>query len=279
MPTVEWVDLLDPDEETLREHFAGRLHPLALESLTAPTVHDDEPRPKLESHGSYVFGVLLVPVEVAAEDRVYYQEVDLVLTEQLVLSVRKTPERGKPIDLSEVHAAAAAHGELGAGMITYRIFDQVAESFLDLVDDLHDEIDELEDHVEEWSNELVRRRLSDLRHDLLHIRRTLAPTRDAARRVVDDRCEIDDGELFPHDVELHFGDTYDNLLRATEGLESARDLIAGVRDYHQSKVSNDQNVWMKRLTVVASILLLPTCSVGLYGQNLHGMPEFGRAQV
>ena len=98
----------------------------------------------------------------------------------------------------------------------------MAECFLDLVDDLHDEIDELEDHVEEWSNELVRRRLSDLRHDLLHIRRTLAPTRDATRRVVDDRCELSEGELFPHEVELHFGDTYDKLLRANDGLESAR---------------------------------------------------------
>jgi len=163
-------------------------------------------------------------------------------------------------------------------MIAYHVFDQVAESFLDLVDALHDEIDELEDHVEEWTNERVRKRLSDLRHDLLHIRRTLAPTRDAARRVIDDRVELDDGDLFPHDVELHFGDTYDKLLRATEGLDSARDLIAGVRDYHQSKVANDQNEVMKRLTVVASILLLPTFIVGLYGQNFGHIPELRWAQ-
>jgi len=43
-------------------------------------VHGDEPRPKLETHGEYVLGVLLVPVILADEDRVYYQEVDLVLT-------------------------------------------------------------------------------------------------------------------------------------------------------------------------------------------------------
>jgi magnesium transporter len=276
MAPVEWVDLLDPDEDTLRAHFAGRLHPLALENLTAPAVHADEPRPKLESHGSYVFGVLLVPVEVAAEDRVYYQEIDLVLTQEVVLTVRKTPARGEPIDLSDVRAEG--HDQLTAGMLAYRIFDQVAESFLDLVDDLHDEVDELEDHVEEWSNNVVRHRLSDLRHDLLHIRKTLAPTRDAARRVVDDRIELDQGELFPRDVELHFGDTYDKLLRANDGLESARDLIAGVRDYHQSKISNDQNEVMKRLTVIASILLLPTFIVGLYGQNFRHIPELGWAQ-
>jgi magnesium transporter len=92
--------------------------------------------------------------------------------------------------------------------------------------------------------------------------------------VVDDRVELDDAqELFPHDIELHFGSAYDKLLRASEGLETARDLIGGVRDYHQSKVANDQNEVMKRLTIVASIFLPPTFIVGVYGQNFRVIPE------
>jgi magnesium transporter len=50
-------------------------------------------------------------------------------------------------------------------------------------------------------------------------------------------------------------------------------LLAGVRDFHQAEVANDQNEVMKRLTVVASMLLVPTFIVGLYGQNLRGVPE------
>ena len=34
---------------------------------------------------------------------------------------------------------------------------------------------------------------------------------------------------------------------------------------------------MKRLTVIASVLLLPTFIVGLYGQNFHRIPELGWA--
>jgi magnesium transporter len=64
------------------------------------------------------------------------------------------------------------------------------------------------------------------------------------------------------------------LLRATDGLDLERDLLAGVRDFHQAQVANDQNEVMKRLTVVASVLLLPTFIVGLYGQNLRGVYEF-----
>jgi len=135
--------------------------------------------------------------------------------------------------------------------------------------------DELEDHVEEWPAQRIRARLSDLRHDLLHIRRTLAPTRDAIRKIIDGRIELGDDRLFPRDVELHFADAYDKLLRASEALELARDLAAGVRDYSQAKIANDQNEVMKRLTVIASVLLVPTFIVGLYGQNFHHIPELG----
>jgi magnesium transporter len=41
-----------------------------------------------------------------------------------------------------------------------------------------------------------------------------------------------------------------------------------------AKIANDQNEVMKVLTVIASLLLLPTFIVGLYGQNfLHYFPE------
>jgi magnesium transporter len=158
-------------------------------------------------------------------------------------------------------------------MIAYHLVDDVAEHYLDLTDALNDEIDELEDHVDDWPSSRVRQRLSTLRHDLLHIRRTLAPTRDAVRRVIDGRVDTDSEEIFDRDVELNFADAYDKLLRATEGLELSRDLVANVRDYLQSKIANDQNEVMKRLTAIASLLLLPTFIVGLYGQNFHDIPE------
>ena len=112
---------------------------------------------------------------------------------------------------------------------------------------------------------------------MLHVRRTLAPTRDAVRKIVDDRIELDAGELFPREAEIAFGSAFDKLLRASEGLDSARDSLAGIRDYLQGKIANDQNEVMKRLTMVASLLLLPTFIVGLYGQNFHHIPELGWA--
>jgi magnesium transporter len=270
-----WIDLLDPNEEELRQRAPRELHPRARDQLLEPARHEDEPRPTLEGHGAYVFGVLLVAVAVPAEDRVFYQEIDVVLTEDTILTVRKTPPGDPPFDPTTTKEACPEEAEVPAGMILYHLVDEVAEAYLDLLDALNDEIDELEDHVEDWPTRKIRQRLSDFRHDLLHIRRTLNPTRDAVHKIVDDRVELEPGELFPRQVELHFADAYDKLLRVHEGLELSRDLISGVRDYHQAKVANEQNEVMKRLTVIASLLLVPTFIVGVYGQNFDHIPELG----
>jgi magnesium transporter len=271
---ARWIDLVDPTEEQIKAELPSHVHPTALALLLAPHVHDDEPRPRIESHGDYVLGILLVVVAVKEEDRVYYQEVDFLLTVDRLVTVSKTPPDEKPYDPKPVKDSCSP--EEHVGMFAYRLLDDIAERYLDLIDDLNDEIDELEDKVEEWTAERVRSRISDLRHDILHIRRTVSPTRDAVRKVVDGRIELEGGgDLFPRDVQIHFGDVYDKMLRASDGLETSRDLVAGVRDYAQSKIANDQNEVMKRLTAIASILLLPTFIVGLYGQNFHHIPELG----
>jgi magnesium transporter len=275
-----WIDLLDPTREELAAATPADLHPRAIELLNRESRHGHEPRPTLESHGGYVFGLFLVPA-VAKDRSVAYREVDLVLTKDTLMTVRKSAEHAPAFECTSLDAMHQHRIDVAKpGLIAYHLLDDVAEAFLDLTDGLNDEIDELEDNVETLDNATVRSSLSELRHDLLHIRRVLSPTRDAIHRVVDNRVESEEheDELFSHEIELHFADVYDKLLRASEALELSRDLVAGVRDYHTAKVANDQNDVMKRLTVVASILLPPTFVVGLYGQNLKGVPEFRWAQ-
>jgi magnesium transporter len=266
-----WIDLIDPTEEELREALPTEVHPTALSALLAPHEHDDEPRPRLQSHGNYILGVFLVPVAVKIENRIYYQEVDLIATTEILVTISKTPPGEQPFDPQPAKDACRVYEEVG--MFVYHLVDEIAERYLDLIDELDDEIDELEELIPVQKPVEVGRRLRKLREAVRVIRRTLGPTRDAIRKVVDNRVELDEGELFPRDVEISFGDTFDKLLRASEGLESSRDALAGVRDYLQGKIAVDQNEIMKRLTITASLLLVPTFIVGLYGQNFRHIPE------
>ena len=251
------------------------LHERALGQLLHSPDEARAARPTIESHGEYVLGILLVAVVVEEEDRVFYQEVDFVVTPETILTVRKTPPGEEPFSLDGVHEACEVQGSPSTGLVVYNLIDEVAEHYLRLIDSLNAEIDELEDGIEIWPHARVRRRLADLREDLLQIRRTLTPTRDAVRRIVDGRVEVSGSDRSGRSLQLYFGDAYDKLLRATESLDVFRDLIASARDYHQSKIAQEQNDVVKKLAVIASLLLLPTFIVGNYGQNFEHMPELG----
>jgi len=268
---TRWLDLVDPTAHELKAHLPENIHETALEALLAPHLHDDEPRPRIQSHGDYVLGILLLPVAVPAENRVYYQEIDFIATQERLISISKTPPGEQPFDPRP--AQDACRPEDSIGTFVFHLVDEIAERYLDLIDALDDEIDELEDMVADTPVPEVGKRLRELRHDVIGIRRTLSPTRDAVHKIVDNRVELDDAELFPRDVEISFGNAYDKFLRSSEALDGSRDSLAGVRDYLQGKISVDQNEVMKRLTLIASLLLLPTFIVGLYGQNFVNIPE------
>jgi magnesium transporter len=263
-----WTDLLDPDENAVLEHAPASLESADLWQAFRPA---GDARPRVVARDEYVFAVLLIGVAVKPENRVYYQEIDVVLTPERLLTIRKTPPDGEPFDVSDTRDACAADDPVGT--IVTRLLDTVAERYLALVDDIDDEVEELEDLVEHGEPVEVGRRIAQLRRDMLRVRRTLAPTRDAVRRAVDGRVESRVGDVFTHEAELVLADVYDKLLRATEGLDLARDLVAGARDYHQAQIATAQNEIVKLLAVTASLLLVPTFIVGVYGQNFDHMPE------
>jgi magnesium transporter len=273
---ADWIDLLDPTEEELRTRLPQLDQPTREQLLAAPDP-EGRTRPTLRGQGDHVFGVLLSPVLDPDRDRLYYQEIDLVVTRSDVVTVRKTPRGGEPFDLSEVKGAVAAREDLHPGMIVYQLVDEIAERFLDLFDGIDEEIDELEQNVDVWDSQRVRQRITELRQGLLHSRRTLAPTRDAVRAVVDGRVDADSSllrrEVFPEEVERAFQRVLDKLLRASESIEFSRDLLNAVRDYQATQIAYEQSETIRRLTAVASIVLLPTFIVGVYGQNFEHMPE------
>lgn len=274
--TGSWIDLLDPTPDEIRANLPEGAPRTDVELLAGQPGR--APRPTLRGAGDHVVGAFLNAVAVPEEDLVYYQEVGVVVTRETIVTVRRTPTGHRPFDTARLRYAA----ERGAlpGMIAYHLVDEVAESFLHLLDAMDEEIEELEERIDDWPVQRTHRRLRALRHDLLHVRRVLTPTRDAVRGVADGRVDVEGRplftrEVFPRDVELRFAAAQDKLLRAGEALELARDLLGAVRDYHQAQIANSQNDVVRRLTAVAALLLFPTFVVGVYGQNFERMPELG----
>lgn len=265
---VRWTDLVDPTREEVLAALPVHVDPEVVEALAARPSGRRAVRPLLEGHGAYVFGVLLPARPLPDENRIAYDEVDVVATPSLFVTVRKSGTGGSaPFDPTGLRPASAEGAT--AGVLVQKLVDDVAETYVTSLDEVYAEIEELEDGIDAWTPSVVRKRISDLRHELLHARRTVSASRAAVRRILDGRIEVGDHELFPPEVEMLFADTYETLVRVTEELDIARDLLAGVRDHHQSKIAENQGEIAKKLTVIASLVLVPSLVVGYYGQNFE----------
>jgi magnesium transporter len=263
-----WLELLDPTKDEIVQALPKGVDDRIVDVLAAKS--GERQRPWLEGHGDYVFAVLVAMAPLPDEDRIESQEIDLVATADRLVVVRKTPPEGEPWH----HRCLETAKDAGVGQLVFRVIDDVAQSYLEVVDSVDAEIDELEDNIDRWPSLRVRRRIANLRHDLIHARRTVGATRGAVRRIRDRTLDLDDDALFPDEVEREFADTYETLFRAGEELDVARDLLASSRDYHQSRIAESQNEVGKKLTVIASLVLVPSFVVGFYGQNFGG--EFGK---
>jgi magnesium transporter len=262
-----WLDMVDPTREEVLAALPVQVDPDVVEMLAAHPGDGREPRPVIEGHGAYAFGVLMAARPLPEDDRVSYQEIDFVAMPGHLVTVRKTPTSGAPYDVAGLYPAAEQ--DASSGELVHRLVDDVADTYLEALDAAYAEIEELEDSIDTWPASRVRTRISDLRHELLHSRRTVAATRAAVRRILDGRIEVGDHALFPPAVERLFAESYETLVRVTEELDIARDLLAGVRDHHQSKVTEGQGEVAKKLTVIASLVLVPSLIVGYYGQNFE----------
>jgi magnesium transporter len=266
---ARWTDLVDPTREEILAALPVNVDPEVVETLATPTGGGRAPRPEIEGHGAYVFGVLVAARPIPEENRIACQEVDFVVMPSGLVTVRKMPGGGgvsmsPPAGLQPALAEGAT-----AGALVHALVDDVADSYLSSIDEIYGEIEELEDAIDTAPPGLVRERIARFRHELLDARRMMSATRGAVRRIIDGRVEIGEHALFPPELELRFADTYETLVRAIEELDIARELLAGVRDHNQSKIAESQGDIVKKLTVVASLVLVPSLIVGFYGQNFE----------
>jgi magnesium transporter len=257
-----WLDIEDPTEEKLAllaEDFG--FHELAIED----SVHPHQ-RPKIEQYGSYFF-LVAYAVTIEGEGLVEHELAAFVGKNYLV-TVRKSP----PYDLEPVAKRWEAHSELaseGGGYLLYVLLDDIVDGYFTALDYYEDRTEDIEDQVfGEGAHGQAQSEIFGLKKDLVRFRRTVMPLREVLdvmqRRTVD----VVTPNLVPY-----YRDVYDHVLRATDFVDSLRDILSSALEASLAVISNRLNEVMKSLTSWAAIILVPTLIAGIYGMNFRHMPE------
>ena len=141
-----------------------------------------------------------------------------------------------------------------------------------MLDDIVERVETLEENlfaeVVTKGKTYDMRSLFQIKKDLLHLRRVIAPERDSL--LVLARQEI---PLFDRKVAVYFQDVYDHVVRVTDAIDIYQDLLTNALESYLSLVSNNLNQVMKTLTSLTVILAVPTVIAGIYGMNFDNMPE------
>ncbi len=256
-----WVDLEGEPPETVEavsHHFA--LHPVTTEDF----LHRNQ-RPKIEEFDGYIFVVVygLKPIQ---GDEVVTDEFDIAIGKNWIVSVHDGRMEAMKRVYDQVHDGPKAL-DGGPSFILYRISDILVDSYFPALDALEDQIDALEDDVVQRPTQERLHQIFALKRTLVHLRKLVSPQREVYNAL----SRRDHTYIDPKSG-AYFRDLHDHLIRATEIVESYRDLVSNMLDAYLATISNRLNDVMRRLTVIATIFMPITFITGFFGMNFTGIP-------
>jgi zinc transporter len=164
-------------------------------------------------------------------------------------------------------------GPRSTGQLVARLVANLTERMGPVIEDLSGQIDGLEDQLIRASGEGqsslrdMRGQLIELRSIAIHLRRYIAPQRDALNRL----SQLDEDWLDKRS-RGQIRETVDRVTRITEELDEVRERSAVVQDELLSRISQRMERTMYILTVVATIMLPLGFITGLLGINVDGIP-------
>ncbi len=251
-----WIDLLDPDRETLEAlKVPLGLHPLAVEDV----LHDGQ-RPKTEQYEGNLFFVWVVPSK-ARNGGLHTCEIDVFLGDEWLL----TSHAERVVAIDAVAADPACVLGRGPEWTLHAILDHAVDDVFPLVDTIGDRLDTIGDKLLERVDRKVLPELHGAKRLLLSLHKVIGPERDALRELSREQAYVSE------EAYRYFQDIGDHLARVEDRVDTYRDVAASVMDVYLSAVNNQLNLVMKRLTVVATIFMPGTLVASIFGMNV-GFP-------
>lgn len=268
-PGTTWV-WVESDDRTELEAATDRfgIHPLHVEDVV------NDVRPKTELLDDYTFFLLkairLRPGETTFEEEVGTRPIGVFIGDDWLVTLTTREVDAVTAVWDRVEGDERRALRRGPDFTGYLVIDRVVDEYFDTLDGVETGIETVEDTILDGPDPDTLPALNELRRDLLAVRRVVWPTREAA-------AVLSRGDS-PHvasETEKYYRDVYDHLVQTVDLAETYRDLTSGARDIYLNTLSQSTNEVMKRLTIVATLVLPLTFVAGIYGMNFEVMPELG----
>jgi magnesium transporter len=266
-----WIDVTAPTPEELdRLQQELHLHPLAMEDLT----HRSD-RPRIEQFEG-MYAIVFYSAHTSETGKLELQQVNLLVTHSYLLTVHERPVP----DLEEAIGRWRANVELmepDVGIPVYSLLDTLVDGYFPCIDEITERVEAMEEQIFTGISQGALEALFQLKKDMLHFRRVVAPERDVVNVLL--RREQ---PVFSERSLIFFQDLYDHLVRITDSIDTYRDLLSSALDTYLTVSSNRLaensiqlaqsanrlNQTMQILAAWSIILMSASLIAGIYGMNL-----------
>ncbi|HIK53634.1 MAG TPA: magnesium/cobalt transporter CorA [Synechococcales cyanobacterium M55_K2018_004] len=270
--SVSWVDVKGLGSEDVLQRLGKvfELHPLVLEDVV-----NVPQRPKLEEYDDQILFIARMVTPKESGRGFISEQVSFILRKHYLLTVQEEPEYdcfGPVRDRIRLNKGTIRRQ--GADYLAYALIDSIIDGFFPVLEDYGEQIEELEDEVVANPTRQTLEKIHVIKRDLLTLRRSIWPQRDAINALI-----RDGNTLISQEVRLYLRDCYDHAVQVLDMVETYRELASSLMDVYLSSISNRMNEVMKLLTIISTIFIPLTFIAGIYGMNFNtevspfNMPE------
>ncbi len=264
-----WLDFIEPTKEEL----AFLIEPLGIDPLSIEDSLDENQIPKIDDYPHSTF--ILFNAFSYNNRTLTILEVDAFIGENFLITVSRRDAKGQPIlkGIERTCELDIENTRQGPAFLLHVILDRVVDQKFLTIEALEEEIDVAEEGILDNLTRFNPADLLHLRRDLLAVRKSLFHEREILVKICRKDCPFI-GERAVY----FYRDIYDHLTKFFELAESSREIVTSLVEMYLSmqnnqmtKVANETNQTVRRLTFITTVFMPLTLLAGIGGMSEWSM--------
>lgn len=259
-----WINidgLRKAEVESVCSHY--EIHPLIIEDILSINQ-----RPKMDEADNSIFCLLNMLYYNEQTFAVEQEQISIILARDVVISFQEDAERDVFTPLRDkLRMGNSKLRQRGADLLCYALLDMIVDNYFIVMEKLGDRIEEVEEEVARGSNPRVLAHITQLRKELIVLKRNFSPVRELVNGFL--RSE---SELLEDRHTKYFKDVYDHIVQAIDLSENYRDVMVSMHDLHINNINLKMNEVMKVMAIVTCLLAPATVIGGIFGMNFDSIP-------
>lgn len=261
-----WINidgLRKAEVEAVCTHFD--IHPLVIEDILSLNQ-----RPKMDEADNSIFCLLNMLYFNEQKNSVEQEQISIILSKDVVISFQEDAHRDVFTSLREkLKSPNNKIRQRPADYLCYSLLDMIVDHYFNVMEKLSERIEELEEEVTRGNNPRALTHITQLRKELIVLKRNLSPVRDLVNGFL--RTE---SELIEDRHVKYYKDVYDHIVQAIDLSENYRDVMVSLQDLHINNVNLKMNEVMKVMAIVTCLLAPATVIGGIFGMNFDENVNF-----